>query len=172
MAGPVKVTQSFINDENGVRPWPSSCLLVITLQAHSDVSQAPQGQASLGGLTKEWGPKNFSSVHSGSSLICDIPEGPPPTLPNTSILSTAPQVLPPCEPQALYSPRADMPFPDSWKWVPACLSKGQCPPLTGVSCAGVWEGYSKLTHTKHLDWTTCQGPRAQIVPTTFSRHFL
>lgn len=86
----------------------------------------------------------------------------------------APQVLLPCEPQALYSPRADMPFPDSWKWVPviACLSKGQCPPLTGVSCAEVWEGYSKLTHTKHLDWTTCQGPLAQIVPTTFSRPFL
>lgn len=84
----VKVTPSFINDENGVRPWPSTCLLVITLQAHGDVSQASQGQDSLGGLTKECGPNNFSTVL--SRLICDFPEGPSPSLPNTPILSLDP----------------------------------------------------------------------------------
>lgn len=91
----VKITHSFINDENGVGAWPSSALLVITLQDHNAVGQAPGGQASLGGLTKKWAPSDLSSVLCCSSPSCKIPEGPPPSPLNTFILfRISPEGLP------------------------------------------------------------------------------
>lgn len=52
---------------------------VTSLQAHSDVDQASGDQASLGGLTKEQVPNNFSLVLSGSSSSNKIPKGSPPS---------------------------------------------------------------------------------------------
>lgn len=51
---------------------------VTSLQAHSDVDQALEDQASLGGLTKEQVPNNLSLVLSGSSSSHKIPKGSPP----------------------------------------------------------------------------------------------
>lgn len=73
--------------ESGLGHHPAT-----SLQAHSDVvDQAPEDQASLGGLAKEPVPNNLSLVLSSSSSSHKIPKGSPHPHLNISIPSPAPR---------------------------------------------------------------------------------
>lgn len=118
MASLVKVTHSFINDENGVRPWLSiSRLKAMWTKPH-------KAKPAWGDLTERWAPSHLSSILSGSSPSHKIPKGPPPS-PSEHLhgihwpLGCLLRVyhspwLPPCGSQGFCSPRAPIPFQDPW----------------------------------------------------------